>query len=129
MRQFLRRGPEQQAVMLTALRERLQRDLERRPDALFGKEWVRVARLYQRGYRHRAQQELEAAKDELRAEIERQRALPAPDATSVQGEAVAPRAEAIAAAHDVRGGGRRRAPGGCGFGLDLREQRDHVRLP
>lgn len=68
MRQFLRRGVEQQVGMLTALRERLQRDLERRPDELPGKEWVRVARLYQDGYRHLATLELETAKVRLMAE-------------------------------------------------------------
>ncbi len=114
MRQFLRREAEQQVGMLTALRERLQRDLERRPDELPGKEWVRIARLYQDGYRHIASLELEHAKlallaerapmtdeevarwmeqlgreavralsdEELEAEIERRRALPAPDERS-----------------------------------------------
>jgi hypothetical protein len=68
MRQFLRRGAEQQVGMLTALRERLERDLERRPDELPDKEWVRVARLYQDGYRHLATLELETAKVRLMAE-------------------------------------------------------------
>jgi len=102
--------------MLTALRERLQRDLERRPDELPGKEWCRLAKLYQDAYRMLATLELETAKvrlraershvpapmtdeefqreieavggdavralpvEDLEAELERRRALPAPDA-------------------------------------------------
>ena len=67
MRQFLRRGAEQQVGMLTALADRLERDLAKQPEGLPGKEWVRVARLYQDGYRHLAQQELETAKVQLLA--------------------------------------------------------------
>jgi hypothetical protein len=47
MRQFLRGDAERQVGMLTALRERLQRDLERRPHELPGKEWCCLAKLYQ----------------------------------------------------------------------------------
>jgi hypothetical protein len=55
MRQFLRRKPEQQVGMLTALAERLERDLAELPeDAVPGEEWCRVAKLYQDGYRHLA---------------------------------------------------------------------------
>lgn len=69
MRQFLRRGAEQQAGMLDALLARLHRDLEKLPaDALPGKDFVRVARLYQDGYKHLAQLELDTAKLRLLAE-------------------------------------------------------------
>ena len=68
MRQFLRGDAERQVGMLTALRERLQRDLERRPDELPGKEWCRLAKLYQDAYRMLATLELETAKVRLRAE-------------------------------------------------------------
>lgn len=69
MRQFLRRGAEQQAGMLDNLLARLNGDLAKLPaDALPGKEFVRIARLYQDGYRHLAQLELETAKLRLLAE-------------------------------------------------------------
>ena len=116
MRQFLRRKPEQQVGMLTALTERLERDLAQLPAGqLPSKEWVRVARLRLDAYRMLATLELETARvrllaqranqraplsdeeyqrelealgretvralsvEELEAEIERRRALPAPD--------------------------------------------------
>lgn len=69
MRQFLRRGAEQQAGMLDQLLARLHRDLEKLPaDQLPGKDFVRVARLYQDGYKHLAQLELDTAKLRLLAE-------------------------------------------------------------
>jgi hypothetical protein len=69
MRQFLRRKPEQQVGMLTALTERLERDLAKLPDGqLPSKEWVRVARLRLDAYRMLATLELETAKVRLRAE-------------------------------------------------------------
>lgn len=69
MDQFLRRGAEQQAGMLDNLLGRLKADMDKLPaDAVPGKEWVRVARLYQDGYRHLAQLELEHLKFRLLAE-------------------------------------------------------------
>jgi predicted nucleic acid-binding protein len=69
MRQFLRRKAEQQVGMLTALTERLERDLAKLPaDAVPGKEWVRVARLRLDAYRMLATLELETAKVRLVAE-------------------------------------------------------------
>lgn len=67
MRQFLRSQAERQASMLGLLAARLERDLRDNPVGLPSKEWCRVARLYQDGYRNLAQQELEAAKVQLLA--------------------------------------------------------------
>jgi hypothetical protein len=69
MRQFLRRKPEQQVGMLTALAERLERDLAKLPDGqLPSKEWVRVARLRLDAYRMLATLELETARVRLLAQ-------------------------------------------------------------
>lgn len=69
MRQFLRGDAERQVGMLTALTERLERDLAKLPaDAVPGKEWVRVARLRLDAYRMLATLELETAKVRLLAE-------------------------------------------------------------
>lgn len=75
MRQFLRRKAEQQVGMLTALTERLERDLAKLPDGqLPSKEWVRVARLRLDAYRMLATLELETARVRLLAERANQRA-------------------------------------------------------
>lgn len=89
MSQFLRRGAEQQAGMLDNLLSRLQADMGKLPaDAVPGKEWVRVARLYQDGYRHLAQLELEAAKLRLLAERSKVRAPMTDDEFAAQIEAL-----------------------------------------
>ncbi len=75
MRQFLRRKPEQQVGMLTALTERLERDLAKLPDGqLPSKEWVRLARLRLNAYRMLATLELETARVRLLAQRANQRA-------------------------------------------------------
>lgn len=75
MRQFLRRDAERQVGMLTALTERLERDLAKLPDGqLPGKEWVRVARLRLDAYRMLATLELETARVRLLAQRANQRA-------------------------------------------------------
>lgn len=61
--------------MLTALTERLERDLARLPDGqLPSKEWVRVARLRLDAYRTLATLELETARVRLLAQRANQRA-------------------------------------------------------
>lgn len=75
MRQFLRRKPEQQVGMLTALTDRLERDLAKLPDGqLPSKEWVRAARLRLDAYRTLATLELDTARVRLLAELANQRA-------------------------------------------------------
>lgn len=89
MRQFLRRGAEQQAGMLDRLLVRLEADLTKLPaGALPGKDFVRVARLYQDGYRHLAQLELETAKLRLLAERAHARAPMTDEEFSAQIEAL-----------------------------------------
>lgn len=66
--QFLRKEAEQQAAMLVAIRERVQRDLERNPDVVPGKETMRAARFAQEGYKILAGLELETAKVKLLAQ-------------------------------------------------------------
>jgi len=72
MAQFLRKEAEQQAALLEGLRTRLIAQLERQGKldaaALPDKDWCRVARLYQEGYRALASLELETAKVQLLAE-------------------------------------------------------------
>ena len=70
MAQFLRKEAEQQSALLEGLRTRLIAALGKQADpaALPDKDWCRVARLYQDGYRMLANLELEAAKLRLLAD-------------------------------------------------------------
>ena len=81
MAQFLRKESEQQAELLEGLRQRLIANLARMPDpgALPDKDWCRVARLYQEGFRALANLELEAAKVQLLAERAGTKAEPLTD--------------------------------------------------
>lgn len=67
MSQFLRAEQEKQAAMLVRVRERVERDLERQPNGMPGKETMRAARFAQDGFKALAQLELEKAKLELDA--------------------------------------------------------------
>lgn len=67
MRQFLRRELEQQAAMVVAVRERVQRDLESKPEGMPGKDTMRAAGFAQAGFKILADLELEHAKLELLA--------------------------------------------------------------
>lgn len=101
MRQFLRRGAEQQAGMLDNLLARLNGDLAKlAPDALPGKEFVRIARLYQDGYRHLAQLELETAKLRLLAERAHARAPMTDEEFAAQIEALGRQALATVPAEE-----------------------------
>lgn len=68
MRQFLRREIEQQAAMVVQVRQRVQRDLEKTPEGIPGKDTMRAARFALDGTLHLARLELEHAKLQILAQ-------------------------------------------------------------